>query len=895
LPKVQTGLPRASALFTVASMTVLPLKIASALILLAFLPAQFTRAAPPPRERISFNNDWRFTQGDPAGTGDALNYTNLAKWIELTGSEFTTNPPAAKPDGNPGANVSFTHPDFDDRNWRQLNLPHDWSIEGPVKQEYAGETAKLKYWGPVWYRKHFAMPAADAGKNIALDIDGAMSCSEVWLNGHFVGGWPYGYTSFELDLSPFLKFGGDNVLAIRLDTPPDSSRWYPGGGIYRNVWLTKTAPIHIAYSGTFVTTPAVSASAATVEIVVNAVNESSTPATVSIKNEIYALDAAGVKRKSIASPTTSSLTIAPRATTNSTAQITINHPQLWSVAKPNRYTVVTSIEQDGKVVDQYETPFGIRTIEFTVTNGLLLNGRRLPIRGVCLHDDLGPLGMALNTRARERQLQSLQSIGCNAIRTSHNPPSPELLDLCDRLGFVVMAEAFDAWAEAKRPGDCHVFFPAWHEKDLRAFIRRDRNHPSVIMWSIGNEVYEQHDADGWKLGQQLADIAHQEDLTRPVTMALHTVESSTNGFQNVVDVFGYNYKPTEYAAFRKSNPNLPLVGSETTSCVSSRGEYFFPVSNDKKSGRADFQTSSYDVAAPSWAYMPDVEFKGQDQSPFVAGEFVWTGFDYLGEPTPYDHDSTNRLLFTDPAAQAHWDEVLKDGGKIDVPSRSSYFGIFDLCGFKKDRAWLYQSRWQPDLPMAHIVPQNWNWPERLGKITPVQIYTSGDSAELFLNDKSLGIKKKGPFEYRLRWDDLVYQPGTLKVVAFKNGKRWATDMVKTTGPAARLSLKADRASIRADGQDLSFITVTIEDKNGLTAPRAMNKIRFTIEGPGEIVATGNGDATSHASFQSTEPNAFNGLCLAIVRAKPGAPGKIILAAESAGLAGATILIRSSNR
>jgi beta-galactosidase len=653
-------------------MTVLPLKIASSVILLAFLQPTFANAATSPRERISFNDNWRFTQDDPAGVIEGSSYSN---WMS-----------------NAGTNFSFSKAEFDDRNWCPLNLPHDWAIEGPVKQEYAGETAKLKYWGAVWYRKHFEIPASDTGKNIFLDIDGAMSCSEVWLNGHFVGGWPYGYTSFELDLSPFINSGGENVLAIRLDCPPESSRWYPGGGIYRNVWLTKTAPVHVAYSGTFVTTPDVSASAATIKIAVNTVNASGAPATVSVRNEIYALDADGVKRKSVASLTTSGLTIAPHTTSNSTASVIINRPQLWSVAKPNRYIVVTSIQQDGKVLDQYETPFGIRKIEFTAINGFLLNGQRLQINGVCLHDDLGPLGMASNTRARERQLQLLQSIGCNAIRTSHNPPSPELLDLCDRMGFVVMAEAFDAWAEAKRPGDYHLFFADWHEKDLRAFIRRDRNHPSVVMWSIGNEVYEQHDTDGWKLGKQLADIAHEEDLTRPVTMALHTVESSTNGFQNVVDVFGYNYKPTEYAAFRMNNPNLPLIGSETTSCVSSRGEYFFPVSNDKKSGRADFQTSSYDVAAPSWAYMPDVEFKGQDQNPFVAGEFVWTGFDYLGEPTPYDHDSTNRLLFTDPAVQAHWDEVLKNGGKIDVPSRSSYFGIFDLCGFKKDRAYLYQSR-----------------------------------------------------------------------------------------------------------------------------------------------------------------------------------------------------------
>jgi beta-galactosidase len=852
------------------SRTPLALKILSVWIVVVCLGSRVAEAANPPRDRALFNDDWYFIQGDPAGAAEELSYSNK------TPRDF-----------------SFAQPAFNDHEWRHLNLPHDWAVEGPVDQEYAGETAKLKYWGPVWYRKHFQIPTSDIGREIFLDVDGAMSGSEVWLNGHYVGGWQYGYSSFELDLSPFIDFASDNVLAIRLDTPADASRWYPGGGIYRNVWLVKTESPHVTYSGTCVTTPKVKSSTADVQIVVNLANEAKLPATVLVKNEVFKLNADGRRGKPIASSAATELKIAAHLTNSLTAHVTVNRPELWSVTKPNRYVAVTTVESDGRILDQYETPFGIRTIEFTVDNGFLLNGERLPIQGVCLHDDLGPLGMALNVRARERQLELLKSIGCNAIRTTHNPPSPELLELCDRMGFVVMAEAFDAWAEAKRPGDYHLFFADWHEKDLRAFIRRDRNHPSVIMWSIGNEVYEQHDTNGWILGKQLADIVHREDPTRPVTMALHTVESSTNGFQKVVDVFGYNYKPTEYAAFRTNNPRLPLIGSETSSCVSSRGEYFFPVSNDKKSGRADFQTSSYDIAAPTWAYMPDVEFKGQDQNPFVAGEFVWTGFDYLGEPTPYDKDTTNRLLFTDPARQTKWDDVIKRGGKIAVPSRASYFGIFDLCGFKKDRAYLYQSRWQSSVPMAHLAPQNWNWPERVGKITPVQVYTSGDAAELFLNGKSLGVKHKGPFEYRLRWDNVVYEPGTLKVVAMKTGKKWATDIVKTTGPAAKLELKADRSSIRADGKDLSFITLTVEDKSGLMAPRAQNQIRFRVKGPGEIIATGNGDATSHDSFQSLEPKAFNGLCLAIVRAKSGESGRITIEAEADGLAGASVTIKAA--
>jgi len=733
-------------------------KILGILFLPILLQPGFATAASSPRERVLFNDHWRFTKDDPVGTGEELNYTNLAKWIVPTGAEFSTNPPVARPEGNPGGDVPCTQPGFDDRDWRQLELPHDWAVEGPFQQQYDGETAKLKYWGPVWYRKHFDLSAADSGREIFLDLDGAMSCAEVWLNGRFVGGWPCGYSSFEFDLTPFIHVGGENVLAIRLDSPPESSRWYPGAGIYRNVWLVKTGPVHVGHWGTCVTTPQVDPSAAAVKIQVNVVNETSVAASVSVKNEIYELQADGRKGKSVASLATDGLKLAGRQTTASTALIVVNQPHLWSIAKPARYVVVTTVLRSGvsaerrhpndpappgKVLDQYETPFGIRTIHFTVDNGFMLNGRRVPIHGVCLHDDLGPLGMAFDLRARQRQLELLQTLGCNAIRTSHNPPAPELLDLCDRMGFVVMDEAFDCWALAKRPGDYHLFFPDWHEPDLRAQVRRDRNHPSVILWGLGNEVYEQHSDDGWKLGRQLADIVHQEDLTRPVTMALHTVASSTNGFQKVVDVFGYNYKASDYGAFRTNNPNLPLIGSETVSCVSSRGEYFFPVSDNPKLGRADFQVTSYDVAAPSWGYPPDVEFKAQDQLPFVAGEFVWTGFDYLGEPTPYDHDTTNRLRFTDPAVQAGWDQVLQHGGKIEVPSRSSYFGIFDLCGFKKDRFYLYQSRWRPDFPMVHLVPQSWNWPGRLGKITPVAAYTSGDAAELFLNGKSLGLKKKG--------------------------------------------------------------------------------------------------------------------------------------------------------
>ena len=719
-----------------------------------------------------------------------------------------------------------------------------------------------------------------------------MAYATVWLNGKFVGGWPYGYASFELDLTPYVEFGGENVIAIRLDNPQESSRWYPGGGIYRNVWLVKTAPVHVAHWGAYVTTPEVSRQSATVKIDVTMENSSRKDDVATMTAAIYAVNASNQK---VGAPVATSprveMEVSAQKQTQKQVLLTLANPKLWSLAQPNRYVVVVTVETPGKPGDRYETLFGIRTIKFDVSEGLLLNGERVKIQGVCDHHDLGALGAAINVRALERQLEILKEMGVNAIRTSHNPPAPELLELCDRMGLVVMDEAFDAWRRAKKRNDYHLLFDDWHEKDVRAMVRRDRNHPSIILWSIGNEIGEQRDAAGHQIAMTLAKIVREEDSTRPVTAGANVNESGYNGFQKTIEVFGYNYKPTEYGAFRAINPNIPLFASETASTVSSRGEYFFPVFEDKSRGKADFQVSSYDLYAPPWATPPDTEFRGQDEFPFSAGEFVWTGFDYLGEPTPYGGDSGIPLTFTDPAVQTRVNAEIRDTGRIKVPSRSSYFGIVDLCGFKKDRFYIYQARWRPDFPMAHILP-HWNWPERAGQITPVHVYTSGDEAELFLNGKSLGRKKKDRYEYRLRWDDVKYQPGELRVVAYKNGKRWAEDTVKTTGPAARLEMKPDRASIRADAEDLSFVTVMITDGQGLLVPRSNHRIQFEVSGPGEIVAVDNGDATSLESFQSKDRKAFNGLCLVIIRGKAGTPGQIKLSAQSRGLTAATIFVNS---
>jgi beta-galactosidase len=825
----------------------------------AFAAILFLQSAPalaadaPVRERISFNADWRFAKGEHGAA----------------------------------------EPGFSDAAWRKLDLPHDWGIEGPFKQEHPGETGKLPWWGVAWYRKSFDVPAGDAGKRVYLDIDGAMANASVWLNGHNLGGWPYGYASWRVDLTPHLKTGAKNVLAIRLDNPEESSRWYPGGGIYRNTWLVKTSPVHVAHYGAFVTTPIVTADAATVDVQITLDNHGGN-ANVQVATEIYALDAAGIKTGTpVASSPMSPVTKQAAGRQALLAQsLSVAKPRLWSPRSPQRYLAVTTVSNDGKVVDVLETPFGIRTIAFDAARGFILNGERLALQGVCQHHDLGALGAALNVRALERQLEILREMGVNAIRTTHNPAAPELLDLADRMGFLIIAEAFDAWRVNKKKNDYGRLYDEWHEKDLRAMVRRDRNHPSVILWSIGNEISEQGKPEGWKVAAHLAEIVRGEDRTRPTTAGFNHVISGYNGFQTAIDVFGYNYKPTEYPKLHKSAPHLPIIGSETASTISSRGEYFFPVSDDKAKGAANFQVSSYDLTAPPWAWAPDVEFKGLDDNPFVAGEFVWTGFDYLGEPTPYNDDATNLLNFTDPAQQDRAAKELAALKKIKVPSRSSYFGIVDLAGFKKDRFYLYQARWRPELPMAHLLP-HWNWPERVGQVTPVHLYTSGDEAELFLNGQSLGRKKRGPRDYRLRWDDVVYQPGTLKAVAYKDGKPWAEDTVRTTGKAARLALAADRSVLRADGSDLAFITVTVADKDGRQVPKSNNRVSFSLTGPGEIIATDNGDATSFESFQSRERNAFNGLALVIVRTKAGQGGKLVLTAKSEGLGSTQVALASS--
>ena len=840
-----------------------------------------------PRTRLLINNDWRFIKEDPPHSQTNLQYSAVKSWILPSGNHFLSDPTkrTESPGGNLGSDVTYVAPDYDDTSWRIVDLPHDYAVEGPFTDAVTGSMGRLPSPGVVWYRKKLNIPERDEGKSIFLDIDGAMSYSMVWCNGRLVGGWPFGYTSFRLNLTPYVRFGEINVLAIRLDNPipkdvhwqSGSSRWYPGAGLYRNVWLVKTSPVHIGQWGTFITTPEVSSASASVALRISVDNDTKQDATVSVSTEIFEIDSEDRKSGSAAATIAPEKILIPadgKAIVSTGG--TIANPKLWGTGlhqEPNRYAAVTTVRQDDKTIDIYETTFGIRTLRFDPDAGFFLNQESIKLNGVNNHHDLGALGSAVHYPALERQLEMLAEMGANAIRTSHNPPAPELLDLADRMGFLVMDEAFDVWVRSKTALDYHLLFPDWHEQDLRALLRRDRNHPSVIMWSVGNEVGEQLGDEGAALAEKLVRICHEEDPTRPTISGMNYARA-TGPFATLMDTVGLNYQgtgvrgsPPQYPVFHQNLPDKFIVGTETASTLSSRGVYTFPVaaglgvpaSADAGEEPENRQVSSYDLYFAGWSYSPDREFESQDRYPYVAGEFVWTGWDYLGEPTPFD------------------------------ASRSSYFGIIDLAGFKKDRFYLYQAYWRPEYPMVHTLP-HWTWPDRVGKVTPVHVYTSGDEAELFLNGKSLGRKKKAPFEYRLRWDDVVYEPGELHVVAYKAGKQWATASARTAGTAQKLLLTPDRATIANDGKDLSFLTLTIADKDGRMVPRSMNLIHFEVSGPGEIVATDNGDPTDMTAFSSKDRKAFNGLALAIVRAKRGQSGQIEVIARSDGLKEAQTII-----
>jgi beta-galactosidase len=876
------------------------------------------------RSRILLDKDWRFYKYAPNEDTDDLIYdvrpevTNtkddgpadakpteatvvkssrkvLKPWIMPTGNEFIKDPEKRylRPQEDVNAAIDFVNKDFDDSSWDHVNLPHDWAIEGSFYEgentPVGGGMGRLPSPGVGWYRKQLDIPVSMAGKRIYLDVDGAMSYAMVWLNGHLVGGWPYGYNSWRVDLSSQIVPGGTNELAIRLDNPPNSSRWYTGAGLYRNVWLTVVEPIHVSHWGTSVTTEIVSKENATVTLAVSVDNDSDADANVDVKTEIFEMDANGGQGRQVAETSPESIRVAAGGRHIFTDPVQIENPLLWGpppTQVPHRYLAVSTVSKGGKVVDQYKTPFGIRTIRFNPKKGLFVNGEHIFIKGVNQHHDLGALGAAFNVRAAERQLEILREMGCNAIRFSHNPPAPELLELTDKMGFLTIDEVFDVWERKKTPLDTHLIFPDWYEQDLRSMIRRDRNHPSIIAWSFGNEVGEQYTGDdGAALAGKLRNIVHEEDATRLATASMNYAQPEMP-FPKSVDLISLNYqgegirdaaaydglrgihtKPV-YPDFHIAFPDKAIISSENASALSSRGVYLFPVTNDISAPVRDGlggdsvtqQVSAYELHTADFGSSADKVFASEDANPYVAGGFVWSGWDYLGEPTPY------------------------------YGARSSYSGIIDLAGFKKDRFYLYQSRWRPDLPMVHILP-HWNWSGREGQVTPIHVFTSGDEVELFLNGRSLGRKKKSAGLYRLRWDDVRYEQGVVEAVAYKNGKEWAREVVRTTGDSFKLEAGVDRSSITNDERDLAFVTVRVADSNGLTVPTADNVISFHIEGPGEIVATDNGDPTDFTPFSSAERNAFSGLCLAIVRMQSGAKDDIIITAESEGLESATVTVK----
>jgi beta-galactosidase len=774
-----------------------------------------------------------------------------------------------------GAAQGAEQPEFADSSWRALTLPHDWAIEGPFDPKENPHTGALPIYGTAWYRKTFTLPAGAKDRSFSIEFDGAMSNAHVWINGHELGWRPYGYIGFVFDLTPYLHFGGqENVLAVRVTPENESSRWYPGAGIYRNVWLDVTGPVRVAHWGTYVTTPEVTDEKATVAVKTELNNQSTSAAEVVLQTTV--LDPAGKQVARI----TNAATVPAGGSQTVAGSLNVARPQRWDIDHPYLYSVVSEIKEGSKTVDRYVTPIGIRTIAFDHSKGFLLNGRAVKLQGVCNHHDLGALGAAVNRRATERQLQIMKEAGVNAIRTSHNPPSPELLELCDRLGLVVMDESFDMWKQPKKVNGYSKYFDEWSERDVRDMVHRDRNHPSIIMYSIGNEIPEQGRPQGGEMARRLTGFFHQEDPTRPTTSAFNNPDAAIrNELGANVDLFGVNYRPWMYEKYLKEHPDWIVYGSETASCVSSRGVYHLPLEKYEK--HPSLELTSYDIIAPSWAYLPDAEFFYQDKLPNVLGEFVWTGFDYIGEPTPYFNG--------------------RGTNQTDWPSRSSYFGMVDLAGFPKDRFYLYQSVWSKK-PMVHVVPQNWNW--NAGQTIPVMIYTNAEETELFLNGKSLGRKKRlsepvelpvGPnvsqdrkfsTKFRLMWQ-VPFAPGSLKAVAYSGGKQVAADEVHTAGAPARVRLVPDRGMIAADGEDLSFVTVRIEDKDGNLCPVADNLVKFAVTGAGSIRAVDNGKAASVEPFQADYRKAFNGLALLIVSSKNGDAGRVHIAAASEGLAQGT--------
>ena len=783
----------------------------------------------------------------------------------------------------------FCNSDLDDRKWQSVTVPHDWAIYGPFSinndkqltaiaqdgqkeaMEHAGRTGGLPFVGAGWYRLDFEVPQYAKGKKCVLLFDGAMSHAIVYVNGEKAGNWVYGYNAFEVDVTPYLKENSKNVLAVRLENEAESSRWYPGAGLYRNVRLVVTEDAHVPVWGTHLTTPVVNREFAKV----NLLTELEIPAGKQISDYRIVTELKDAKGNVVASNEAKGSEYVETGK-QFEQDFVVKNPGLWSPETPVLYRAESKIYEGDILKDEYTTSFGIRSVEVIAGKGFYLNGERVLFKGVCNHHDLGPLGAASNEAAIRRQIRMLKDMGCNAIRTSHNMPSTELITICDEMGMMVMAESFDEWKASKVQNGYHKYFDEWAEKDLVNLVRHFRNSPSVVMWCIGNEVPDQWNGDrGPKLTRWLQDICHREDPTRPVTLGMDAPDAVVNNnMAAVLDVPGFNYRPHKYQENYKKLPQELILGSETASTVSSRGVYKFPVERRSMQKYDDHQASSYDVEHCGWSNLPEDDFIQHEDLPYCMGEFVWTGFDYLGEPTPY---------YTD------W------------PSHSSLFGIIDLAGLPKDRYYLYRSHWNKEAETLHILP-HWTWKGREGEVTPVFVYTSYPTTELFINGKSQGKRTKDlsvtvfnsadsvsmaqlkrQQRYRLMWMDTKYEPGTLKVVAYdKDGKAVAEKEVHTAGDPYRIVLEADRSEISANGKDLAFVTVKIVDKDGNLCPMADNQLSFKVKGKGWYRAGANGDPTSLELFHKPTMKAFYGMMTAIVQSEEEA-GEITLEATAKGL------------
>ncbi len=808
-----------------------------------------------PREKICFNDNWSFSLSD--------------------------NPKASETD-------------FDDKEWRVLNLPHDWAIEGDFsKDNPSGTGGGALPGGTGWYRKTFVPGNEDSDKIIRIDFDGIYMNSEVFINGQSLGKRPYGYISFGYDITPYLKWNEKNVIAVRVDNSEQpNSRWYSGCGIYRNVWLTKTNPVHVDEWGTYVTTSEISNNNATLNIVTTVQNSGKNNETVTLKSILNDMDG------SIVAETESSVSVVAGQKSDINHTLNISSPKLWDIENPYLYSLVTEVIKDGKCIDRYTTTTGVRNFKFDAEKGFILNGKQTKINGVCMHHDLGCLGAAVNTRAIERQLQILKEMGCNGIRCSHNPPAPELLDLCDKMGFIVMDEAFDMWRKKKTSHDYAKYFNEWHEKDLRDFILRDRNHPSIFVWSIGNEVLEQwsdakadtlsleeanlilnfgHSADmlakdgemsvNSLLTKKLADFVRELDPTRPITAGCNEPNPGNHLFKSgALDIIGYNYHNANIPDVPKNFPGKPFIITESNSALMTRGYYRMPSNEmfiwperwDKPFYDESFSCSSYENCHVPWGNTHEENIKLVRNNDFISGQYIWTGFDYIGEPTPYG-----------------W------------PARSSYFGIVDLAGFPKDVYYLYQAEWT-NKQVLHLFP-HWNWTEGQ-EIDMWCYYNNADEVELFINGESQGIRSKDEDNLHVVWR-VKFIPGTVKVVARKNGNIIAEKEIHTAGTPHKIRLTPDRNIITADGKDLSFVTVEVLDKDNNLCPISENLINFEVKGNAFIAGVDNGCQTSMERFKDNKRNAFNGKCLVVLQ-NNGEKGTATLTVKSNGLESSTIEIKS---